>query len=231
MRRLMSGLMPDEVDLGGAPVWLNFSWELTENSDHWSFLERRIPVVLLHTGLHRDYHRPSDDAHKINREGMREAGRYLLAALIKTANEERLPAFRRQVTRENESMRRGMEQPLARRSLARWPANEPRPRLGISWRADASEPGAVFLTRVVEGTPADAAGLAVGDRIYELNGQTFEDDAAFQSAVNSLLAASQAEFTMLIERRGHVRTVVISLASAGRQESSVEGQGPERFGS
>ena len=52
-----------------------FHWELSANSDHWPFLERKIPVVLLHTGLHADYHRPSDDVEKINREGMREVSR------------------------------------------------------------------------------------------------------------------------------------------------------------
>jgi hypothetical protein len=206
LRRLMSGPV-------GEPLRLDFSWELTENSDHWSFLERRIPVVLLHTGLHPDYHRPSDDAHKINRDGMREAGRYLLSALIKVANEDRLPTFRRQVTRETESMRRALEQPLPHRSLNRWPTNEPAPRLGISWRADSAEPGAVFITRVVDGTPAAAAGLAIGDRIYELNGQPFADATTFESTILSDLESNPNEMGLLIERRGHVRTVTIKLRS------------------
>ena len=42
----------------------------------------------------------------------------------------------------------------------------------------------MFLTRVVEGTPAAAAGLAVGDRIYEFDGQPFADAAAFQTAIH-----------------------------------------------
>jgi hypothetical protein len=207
--------LPDPMtDQGrGDSLWLDFSWELTENSDHWSFLERQIPIVLLHTGLHRDYHRPSDDVEKINRQGLRDAGRYLLAAVIKAANEDGLPTFRRQVMRESESMRRVMERPLERRSLTRWPANEPPPRVGISWRADAAEPGAVFLTRVVEGTPADAAGLEVGDRIYELNGQPFADAEAFQSAILSLIGSGQPEFNLLTERRGHVRTATVRMQS------------------
>ena len=43
-----------------ADMWLDFTWELKDNSDHWSFLEQQIPAVCLHTGLHDDYHRPSD---------------------------------------------------------------------------------------------------------------------------------------------------------------------------
>ncbi|MCI0333814.1 MAG: M20/M25/M40 family metallo-hydrolase, partial [Planctomycetes bacterium] len=87
MRRLFSGAVDE-------PLWLDFSWELHANSDHWSFLERRIPSALVHTGLHKDYHRPSDDVDKINRDGMREIGRYLLTSLLKTANEDQLPTYR-----------------------------------------------------------------------------------------------------------------------------------------
>ena len=39
-------------------------------SDSTSFLVRRIPVLFFWTGMHADYHRPSDDADKINYEGL-----------------------------------------------------------------------------------------------------------------------------------------------------------------
>jgi Zn-dependent M28 family amino/carboxypeptidase len=39
-------------------------------SDHQPFFERRVPVLHLFTGLHSDYHRPSDDFERINTEGM-----------------------------------------------------------------------------------------------------------------------------------------------------------------
>jgi Zn-dependent M28 family amino/carboxypeptidase len=37
-------------------------------SDHTSFYLQEIPVLFFFTGLHTDYHKPSDDAHKINYE-------------------------------------------------------------------------------------------------------------------------------------------------------------------
>lgn len=40
-------------------------------SDHASFHARGIPVLHFFTGLHSDYHRPSDDYDKINYEGIR----------------------------------------------------------------------------------------------------------------------------------------------------------------
>ncbi|MDZ4849104.1 MAG: M28 family peptidase [Pirellulaceae bacterium] len=39
-------------------------------SDHQPFFELRVPVLHLFTGLHSDYHRPSDDFEKINSEGI-----------------------------------------------------------------------------------------------------------------------------------------------------------------
>jgi hypothetical protein len=39
-------------------------------SDHMSFALKKIPVLFLFTGLHMDYHRPTDTADKINYAGM-----------------------------------------------------------------------------------------------------------------------------------------------------------------
>jgi len=227
MRRLFSGPVED-------PLWLDFTWEIHANSDHWPFLERKIPIALLHTGLHRDYHRPSDDVERINRDGMREISRYLLGALIKVANEDQLPKFRREVRLETNRARRELERPLETLSFANWPANQPRPRLGVSWREDEAERGSVFVTRVIAGTPAADAGLAVHDRINEINGQPFADAAAFESTILSTLDAGTPEFTLLVENRGHVRTATVKMASgqgsAAGRESRVEGQEPEHSG-
>lgn len=206
MRRLFSGLVEE-------PLALDFSWELSANSDHWPFLERRIPIALLHTGLHSDYHRPSDDIDKVNRDGLQEVCRYLFASLVKVANEERLPMFRDAVRRESESTRRIMEQPLPRTSLRDWPANLPPPRLGISWREDDAELGTVFVVGVVEGTPAAAAGFEVGDRIQELDGRLFSNAAAFQIEIHGLIDSARPEFNMLIERRGNLRTITVKMQS------------------
>ncbi len=204
LRRLFGGSRDENLSL-------NFSWDIKANSDHWPFIEQRIPIVLLHTGLHSDYHRPTDDVEKINRQGMQEVGRYLLATIVRVANEDRLPKFRYAVRRETESLRRAMEKPLPQASLKDWPEGEPRPRLGMSWREDEGEPGSVFLVRVVDGSPAAAAGLEIGDRIYELDGQPFTDAAKFQSDVKHLLESPRQNFEMLTERRGHVRMVSIKM--------------------
>jgi C-terminal processing protease CtpA/Prc len=217
---LLSGPLPNSAsepangDGSSDSLWLDFTWEVVDNSDHWPFLERRIPAVLLHTGLHRDYHRPSDDVEKVNRDGMRDVGRYLLAASISAANADELPPYRREFRRESTSAQRAMERPLERRSLRNWPADRPRPRLGISWREDKSEPGSVLVTQVVEGTPAHQAGLEVRDRIYELDSKAFVDAVEFESLITSHLDSQAPEFTLLVERRGNLRPVAVRMQPA-----------------
>ena len=39
---------------------------LLRRSDHWPFLVSHVPALFFHTGLHPDYHRPTDTADKIN---------------------------------------------------------------------------------------------------------------------------------------------------------------------
>ena len=41
-------------------------------SDHMSFAMKKIPVIFLWSGMHRDYHRPSDKVDKINFLGIAE---------------------------------------------------------------------------------------------------------------------------------------------------------------
>ena len=74
LRQICSGLAEE-------PLWLDFSWQLEANGDHWNFLEHKIPVAMLHTGLHDDYHRPTDDVEKINRAGHAGSGPLLVGAV------------------------------------------------------------------------------------------------------------------------------------------------------
>ncbi len=78
----------------GSRLLLEFDWTLIANSDHHPFYERGIPVLLLHTGLHADYHRPSDTAEKINSQGMCEVDRLLFALVYELANRPEPPRFR-----------------------------------------------------------------------------------------------------------------------------------------
>ena len=49
----------------------------TGPSDHTSFYRKDIPVLFFFTGLHTDYHKPSDDPEKINYDGMVKVVRFI----------------------------------------------------------------------------------------------------------------------------------------------------------
>lgn len=265
---------------------VDFSWELKANSDHHPFFARDVPVLMLHTGLHEFYHRPTDQAHRINHQGSQQVARLMFAIAYQVAQNDRAPEFRPLSRSERPSDRVELERPLPPRTprlgvslaadsndpdqivltqvLAGLPADhaglrrgdvllrfadaavtdvpsllmrvlkvesptsvqirrqhaehaeqlelsislDHRPlRLGVSWREDVAEPGTLVLSEVIPYSPAEAAGLQVADRIYEVDGRTFAGGDAFRD----LVATWSGPLPLLIERRGRLRTVTVEL--------------------
>ena len=54
--------------------------QLMRRSDHWPFLNRGVPAVWVHTGLHPDYHTVNDDADRINYQKMEKIARMVYQA-------------------------------------------------------------------------------------------------------------------------------------------------------
>ena len=67
------------------------------DSDHYSFAERGIPCVCFCTGLHPDYHQPSDTPDKINYGKLATVVKVVRDLVLKTANDDQPP---REVPRE-----------------------------------------------------------------------------------------------------------------------------------
>jgi len=59
-------------------------------SDHASFYNADIPVLAFFTGQHSDYHKPSDDAHLINYEGVKDIVEYIYTLVSTLENKEKL---------------------------------------------------------------------------------------------------------------------------------------------
>ena len=62
--------------------------------------------------------------------------------------------------------------------------------------------------------------LELGDRIIELDGRAFPNAAGFQKEVHALLTVGRPEFNMLLERRGHIRTITVKMASSTSKQDS-----------
>lgn len=193
-------------------LWIDFTWKLEENSDHWTFLRRGVPALMLHTGLHDNYHRPSDDVATINPAGVSLASRYLFDLAVTAANAATLPAFRQRGMQETPRLQKHRERPLPP-----LPPAAPRPRVGISWREDDAEPGVVYLTRVAPGSPADAAGLRLYDRLRQIEGEGFADARQFEQRLQQLLTQDAAQIRLQVERDGRLQTISLPLAGAVSQ--------------
>jgi hypothetical protein len=117
-------------------------------SDHTSFYLKNIPVLFFFTGLHSDYHKPTDDPNKINYTGEALIIKYI-ESLVTLTNTKGKLAF--QKTREP-----------AMSTAARFNVT-----LGIMPDYTFSGSG-VRVDGVSDGRPAQKAGIQTGDIIIQL---------------------------------------------------------------
>jgi hypothetical protein len=69
--------------------------QLMRRSDHWPFLNRGVPGVWFHTGLHPDYHTPNDDPERINYDKMEKIARLVYQSAWDLAEAPARPALGR----------------------------------------------------------------------------------------------------------------------------------------
>ncbi len=154
---------------------LHFMYTYKPESDHWPFFERRVPSLMLHTGKHPDYHRPSDDTHLLNMDGVRTVSRFILRCTIAAANADSLPAFRNWSNEAAEAFAQRFEQPIQ---------NQPS-RLGVTYNATLVKEGTIRLTSIAGGSPANVAGLQVDDEVLAVGHMPTTESNDFRSLVMS----------------------------------------------
>jgi hypothetical protein len=177
----------------GSGLELAFDWDLSEDSDHYAFVEAGVPSAMLHTGLHDQYHRPSDDVEHLNHDGIPPVARLGLEVATDVANSETTPAFRADSRRESNVARKRFEteRPRPRPSRGRW---------GILSRTDPADPALPLVLDIAAGSPAERGGLEPGDRLLAIDGEPITD----QAGMVQRLASVDRECTLEVERRGLV---------------------------
>ncbi len=172
----------------GSSLLLDFHWEMRADSDHYPFYERHVPVLMLHTGLHSDYHRPSDTADKINPAGMREVAQLMFRSALDLAETESIGGFRDRSHGENAATQGEIERPLP-----------PLPgRFGVSWDDALDKEHGLKVSQVVPDSPAAKAGVRVSDRIVKFAGHEFTGGTEFRS----LAMAATNPVALVVERPG-----------------------------
>lgn len=179
---------------------LVLDWDIVDDSDHFPFIESRVPTVMLHTGLHDEYHRPSDDVQLVNAAGIESVAR--LALQLTTAVADRpggIPGFRDASRHEKNAHRDALE-----RVVSAGPAG-PRVRWGMSTRADGGDPTAPVVVRVVPDSPLEQAGLRCGDRIIAIDGEPMDS----QATMLARMAAAGDALTLDIDRAGRILRIPV----------------------
>ncbi len=145
-------------------------------SDHTSFYLLDIPVLHFFTGAHDDYHRPGDDAEKINYDGLLQIGQLVWDLLIELDDDALL------FTKTKEEM------------------NQSAPRftvtLGVIPDYLFSDKG-MRIDGVREGKTADVAGVKKGDIVIQLGEYEVVDMMSYMTALSKFSKGDATKLTVL----------------------------------
>ncbi|RZL02403.1 MAG: M28 family peptidase, partial [Pedobacter sp.] len=152
----------------------------TGPSDHTSFYRKDIPVLFYFTGLHSDYHRPTDDYDKINYVGELHIVRHILSVIEATNKRGAKLAFSK--TKEAQTA-----------TSARFSVT-----LGIMPDYTFSGAG-VRVDGVTEGRPAHKIGMKVGDIITSLGSTQVNSVESYMQALSNY---KKGDKTNVVYQRG-----------------------------
>ncbi len=162
-------------------------------SDHASFYAKQIPVLHLFTGLHEDYHRPTDDIDDLNIQGIRRTVDVLEHLVLELARADTRPDYI-----ENKKWI----------SVGRHAGG--RPRIGLIPNLNYSGEGFAILA-IEQNSPAHHARLLAGDIILKVNQTSVTTRKEFWDVIDSLKPKSKVEITF--SRDSHVDETVVELGS------------------
>lgn len=160
------------------------------NSDHASFYHAGVPVLFFFTGLHKDYHRPSDDSDKINYQGLSLVTQLVALQTLDFLKDPQRPVYQKVKTQHaSGSASQGN-----------------RVRLGIMPQYGEEE-GGLGVTDIIENTPASRAGIQGGDRIIQMGSQKIQNIYDFMDVLSKTKPGDKMEIHVL--RQGE--TVVLQV--------------------
>ncbi len=165
----------------------NTKFKLIENesgvgpSDHTSFYLADIPVLHFFTGQHEDYHKPGDDAEKLNYIGMSLISEYIFSIISDLDNNGKI----RFTKTKNES------------------ENTPRFKVGLGVIPDYLFDGkGMRIDGVSEGRAAQKGGILKGDIVVQLGDSLVVDMMSYMRALSIYEKGDQT--TVIISRNGNL---------------------------
>jgi Peptidase family M28/PDZ domain/PA domain len=166
----------------GAGLDLHLAERPSDNSDQASFYDKGVPVLAFFTGLHDDYHMPSDDVEKINAQAGADIATLAGEVVRRLAMADARPVFTKPGARPAPAVAAGGT--TAPDPHAGVPDSAPVPYrvvFGTSPDMTYQKDDGVRISSVRANTPAEACGLKAGDLIVALDDKpvrTLEDYSA-----------------------------------------------------
>ena len=182
-----SPIWGDLVAMGNKTFKINTDSSGIGPSDHSSFYNKGIPVLFFFTGAHHDYHKPTDDADKINYNGETEVIHFIEQVVTKMD-----PAPKPSFT------------PTKQSTLGRV-----RFKVTLGIMPDYSyNDGGVRVDGVAEGKPAQKAGVQAGDIITAIGTEKIEGMQSYMEALGK--QKEGATTTVTIRRAGKEKKLPIT---------------------
>ena len=171
--------LPYKSDVA-APLVIKIDSSGTGPSDHTSFYRKDIPVLFYFTGLHTDYHKPSDDADKINYTGEQLIIQHIYNVIESLDDNGKLAFLKTRETQTSTNTRFSVSMGIMPDYTF----------AGTGVRADG----------VTDGKPAQKAGIKAGDIIIQLGDNNI---ASLENYMQALGKFKKGEKTKVKFKRGN----------------------------
>jgi len=178
----------------GLDLQVNLSGQGVGGSDHQTFIKRDIPALHLFTGLHSDYHRPSDDVEGFEAVGAARVAALALELVAQAQAADELVWTPPEAPEEGAPRRGGFKTRFG--SVPDYAFGGP------GMRLDGTSPGG----------PAEKAGLLRGDVLYRIDDVDVEGLGEFMYVLNSHKPGDV--ITVHYIRDGQRESVPLTLESA-----------------
>lgn len=179
----------EELLLQNKPAGFEISFDSSGigPSDHTSFYKKDIPVLFFFTGLHTDYHKPSDDAFKINYQGMKVITNYIYNVAMALSERPHHPFYKTKLKTEKQAAKYKVS-------------------LGIM--PDYKDYGdGLHVESVIEGRTAHAAGIQDGDIILQIGDCPVKEVYSYMECLSKFNAGD--ETTIVIKRNQEIKKINI----------------------
>ena len=170
------------------PLRFKYSQTPRGSSDHLSFASKRVPVLFFFSGLHRDYHKPTDDWEKINLVRTRQIIGVVRKLILRVDLLDQPPEY---VDLRSDHL-----------------GSQQHPQFGFvpdtSWTL-----GGVRLGHVLEDTPAERAGLMDGDVLVGFDGTEVNNLRSLRSLLEEKKSGDRVEVEVV--RQGSMVHLTVQL--------------------